>query len=149
NVASALKNIAKGQNEVKVQLNLAANAVLGQFPISVTGKAKYQNKDFSVTAAPVALVLALPFDLRIEPTPIKIAPGSKAKVRIAATRKAGYQGPIAVELRNLPANVTAAKATIPMGQDAAEIELTAAADAAAGDKADINALGTATAAANQ
>jgi hypothetical protein len=149
NAASALKNIAKGQNEVKVQLNPAANAALGRFPISVTGKAKYQNKDFSVTAAPVALVLALPFDLRIEPTPIKIAPGSKAKVRVAATRKAGYQGPIAVELRNLPANVTAAKATIPMGQDAAEIELTVAADAAAGDKADVNALGTATAAANQ
>jgi hypothetical protein len=149
NVAPALKNIAKGQYEVKVQLNPAANAALGQFPISVTGKAKFQNKDFSVTARPVSLVLALPFDLKIETSPLQLEPGGKAKIKVAATRKAGYQGPIAVELRNLPANVTAPKVSILMGQDAVEIELTAAANAATGDKTDINALGTATAAANQ
>jgi hypothetical protein len=57
NVALALKNIPKGQSEVKVELNPAANAALGQFPISVTGKAKQQGKEFSVTAPPVLLVL--------------------------------------------------------------------------------------------
>jgi hypothetical protein len=36
-----------------------------------------------------------------------------------------------------------------MGQTAADVEVTAAANAAAGDKADVNVLGTATAAGNQ
>ncbi len=47
-----------------------------------------------------------------------------------ALRQAGYTGPIAVELRNLPAGVTAPKATIPMGEDAVEIEVSAAPNAA-------------------
>jgi hypothetical protein len=54
-----------------------------------------------------------------------------------------------VEVRNLPANVTATKGTIAAGQTAADVELTAAAGAAAGDKADVNVLGTASAAGNQ
>jgi len=78
-----------------------------------------------------------------------LAPGAKAKLKVTAVRKGGYQGPITLEVRNLPANVTAAKGEIAMGQTAAEIELTAAAAAAAGNKADVNVLGTATAAANQ
>jgi hypothetical protein len=149
NVAPALKNIPKGENETKVQLNPAANAPLGQFPISIAGKAKYQNKDFSVTSQPVSLVLALPFDLRVEQVPLKLTPGGKAAVKVVANRKGGYQGPIAVELRNLPPTVTASKATIAMGQATVDIDLTAAANAVAIDKTDINVLGTATAAANQ
>jgi hypothetical protein len=149
NVAPALKNIPKGMNEVKAQLNPAANAPLAQFTISVTGKAKHQNKEYMVLAAPANLVLALPFDLKVEPAPLPIAPGAKAKIKVTAVRKGGYQGPIALEVRNLPANVTAPKATIAMGQPAVEIEVTAAANAAVGNKADVNVLGTATAAANQ
>jgi hypothetical protein len=149
NVAPALKNVPKGQNEVKAQLNVAANAAVGSFPVTFTGKAKFQNKDFSVEAAAVPLVVALPFDLKVEPAPVKLAPGDKAKVKVSAVRKGGYQGPIALEFRNLPANVTAAKAEIPMGQAQAEVELTAAANAAPGDKGDVNVLGTASAAANQ
>jgi len=68
---------------------------------------------------------------------------------VTALRAGGYQGPIALELRNLPANVAAPKTTIAAGQTTAEIELSAAVNAATGDKADVNILGTATAAANQ
>jgi len=149
NVAPALKNIPKDQTEVKVQLNLAANAPLGAFPISFTGKAKFQNKDFTVTSAPVSLVIAaIPFELKVEPVPVKLAQEGKVKVKITVTRKT-YQGAITVELRNLPAGVTAPKATIAAGQNTAEIEVSAAADAAVGDKADVNVLGTATEAGNQ
>ena len=42
---------------VKVQLSAAANAPPGQYPITVTGKAKHKNKDFSISAAAVQLVL--------------------------------------------------------------------------------------------
>jgi hypothetical protein len=91
----------------------------------------------------------LPFDLKVEPTPLKLPVGDKAKLKITATRKAGYQGPINVELRNLPANVTAPKGVIEMAQTTVEIEISAAATAVVGDKADVNVLGTATTAANQ
>jgi hypothetical protein len=57
NVAPALKPIPANMNEVKVQLNPAANAPVGEFTITINGKAKHQNKDFSVSAPPVALVL--------------------------------------------------------------------------------------------
>ena len=57
NVAPILKNIPVNRNEVKVQLNVAANALPGTSPIVVNGKAKHQNKDFSVNAPPVNLVL--------------------------------------------------------------------------------------------
>jgi hypothetical protein len=149
NVGAALKSIPKGQNEVKVQLNPAANAPLGQFPVAFTGKAKFQNREYSLTAAPVALVLTLPFEMKAGPTPLKVQQGGKAVLQVSAVRKGGYQGPIALEVRNLPANVTAAKGLIAEGQTTAELEVAAATTAATGDKADVNVLGTATAAANQ
>jgi hypothetical protein len=149
NVTAALKNIPKGENEIKAELNPAANAPLGQFMISVTGKAKFQEKQYAVTARPFDLALSLPFELKLEPTVLQLTPGGKAKAKVTALRRAGYQGPIEVELRNLPANVTAPKTTIAMGQTAVEIEITAAADAAVADKADVQVLGTATSAGNQ
>jgi hypothetical protein len=149
NVAAALKNIPKGQSEVKVQLNPSAKAALGVHPFLIAGRAKFQNQEFSVVAAPISLILALPFELRVEGKAPTLTAGAKAKVKVTATRKGGYQGPIAVELRNLPAKVTATKATIAAGNVDAEIELAAAVDAAPGDKADVSALGTATAAGNQ
>jgi hypothetical protein len=149
NVAAALKPIPKGANEVKVTLTPAANAAVGSFPFTLVGKAKYQTKDVTATSAPTQLVVSLPFALRAEPSPLKLVPGGKAVLKVTATRKGGYAGPIAVEVRNLPANVTAPKATIAMGQAAVDVEVTAAANAVAGDKADVNVLGTATAAANQ
>jgi hypothetical protein len=149
NVAAALKPIPKGANEVKVTLTPAANAALGAFTFTLAGKAKHDGRDVSATSAPAPLVVALPFELKAEPLPVKLLPGGKATLKVTATRKGGYAGPIALEMRNLPANVTAAKGTIPMGQTATDIEITAAAGAAAGDKADVNVLGTATAAGNQ
>jgi hypothetical protein len=57
NVAPVLKNIPANMNEVKVQLNVAANAAPGTYPITLTGKAKHDNKDFTVNAAPANLVV--------------------------------------------------------------------------------------------
>jgi hypothetical protein len=56
-VAPALKNIPANLTEIKGQLNAAANAPVGTFPIVVNGKAKHQNKDFSVNAPAANLVL--------------------------------------------------------------------------------------------
>jgi hypothetical protein len=149
NVAPVLKNIPKGMNEVKAQLTPAATVPFGSHSLSFNGKAKFQNKEFNVVAAPVVLLVAPPFELKVEPEKLALDLGGKAKLKVVAVRKGGYQGPITLQLRNLPANVTAPAAKIEMGQDAAEIEVTAAANAAVGDKADVNVLGTAPAAANQ
>lgn len=148
NVAAALKPIPKGANDVKVTVTAAANATIGTFPITLVGKAKHKGADVSVTSTPLSVAVTAPFELKAEPLPLKLMPGAKAKLKVTATRKGGYTGPIALEVRNLPAGVTAEKATLALGQASAELELTAAPTAAAGDKADVNVLGTATAAGN-
>jgi hypothetical protein len=57
NVTPMLKNIPANMNEVKVQLNVAANATPGQSAVTFTGKAKHQNRDFSVSAPPANFVI--------------------------------------------------------------------------------------------
>ena len=148
-LSAALKNIPRGRIDVKVQLHAAANAALGSFPVSFTGKSKFQGRDVAVTTSPILLVLVMPFDLQVDAAPVKLLPGGKAKIKVSATRNGGYQGPITLEVRNLPGFVTAAKMTLAAGQDAAELELSAAANATAVQKADVNVLGTASAAGNQ
>src|SRR5262249_26080942 len=136
----AFKSIAKAMNEVKGELKPAANAAVGEHFISFSGKAKHNNKDYTVNALPVALQLVLPFDLKAEPAPFKIDAGDKSKLKVTATRKAGYKGPIALEIKGLPANVTAPKVNIDMDKNDVEIEVSAAANATVGDKADVSVL---------
>jgi hypothetical protein len=149
NVVPGLKSIPRNQSEVKIQLTSKANARLGPFAVSFTGKARYQNREIVATSVPTTLTLVLPFALKIEPAPLKLAQGGKAKVKISAVRKGGYAGPITLQLRNLPANVVGTQVTIAAGKDAGEIEVTAGPTAQAGDKTGVNVLGTATAAGNQ
>jgi hypothetical protein len=141
--------IPQNQNQVKVQLNPAPNAPLGTFLVAFTGRTRHQNRDFAVTSTPAPLVLGLPFDLKVDLAKFSVAQGGKVKVKVSAVRKGGYQGPIALQLRNLPPGVTAPAATIAAGQALAEVELSAAPTAAVGDRAGVNVLGTAPAAANQ
>jgi hypothetical protein len=148
-VIAGIKNIEKNQSSVQIALNAPVNVPLGSFPISFVGSTNFQNRTFAVAARPATLVLALPFDLKVEPAPLKITQSGKAKLKVTATRKGGYSGPISVQLRNLPANVTAPLATIAAGQNAVEVELTAGPGAAVGNKADVSVLGTAPMAANQ
>jgi hypothetical protein len=87
-------------------------------------------------------VTPLPFELKAEMVPLKVKQGDKVKLKITAVRKT-YQGPINVELRNLPAKTDAQKGMIAQGQTAVELEVTVAADAPPGDKADVQAAGVA------
>jgi hypothetical protein len=146
---SKVPPIPKGQNEVKVDVSLVPKAPPGEYLIVVSGKTKFQNKDFQATSRGAKLLLGLPFTLKVEPTMVQLKQGAKAKVKIIAARKGAYAGPIAVELRKLPTGVTATKGAIAMGQDAVELEVTAAPTSAVAAKADIDALGTASAAGNQ
>lgn len=140
--------IAKGTNEVKIKLEPAANVPAGNLSLTITGKGKHMGADVTASAVPLSVpIVVIPFELKAEPAVVAVAPGAKAKFKVTATRKT-YQGPLTIEIRNLPANVTATKPVIAQGQVMAEVELTAAANAVLGDKADVQAAGIATAAAN-
>ncbi|HKB36276.1 MAG TPA: PPC domain-containing protein [Gemmataceae bacterium] len=147
-VKATLKNIPKGQNEVKIQFDPVPNAPPAQIAVTFTGRARYQNVEVSANTAPLSLVVAaVPFNLKVEPVTLPLPVGAKAKLKVTATRRT-YQGPIALEVRNLPPNVTATKGTIAQGQVVAEVELSAAANATVGNKADVQVAGIATAAGN-
>lgn len=147
-VTPALKNIAKGKSDGEMQLNATPKVALGSSVLYLAAKGKYQNSEYTALA-PFPFAVALPFELKAEPAALKLKPGDKAKLKVHAVRKGGYQGPIAIELKNLPAQVASPKATIAEKQDDVEIELTAAPEAPAADKNDVTAAGVATAAANQ
>jgi Bacterial pre-peptidase C-terminal domain len=148
-VSAALKNIPKGENEVSVQIAAAPNAPLGKFLVSFAGKAKTQNREFHNLTQPAPLTVTLPFELHVEPARLELSPGKKARIKVTVVRKGGYSGPIDLDVRNLPAKVTAPKVVIPPDRSAGEIELSAGADVPASEKADVHVLGVATAAGNQ
>jgi hypothetical protein len=148
NVAAELGNIPRGRDEVTGRLNPGAEAPLGRFRVSMTGKARFQDREYTVLAPPAELVLGPPFELTVRPAPLRVGAGAKARLTVTATRRLGYEGSIELELRNLPKDVTAAKSMLAAGQTEAEIELTAA-DAAAGESNDARVVGTAAAAPNQ
>jgi hypothetical protein len=57
NVKAALKNVPAGQTTAKAQLDVAAATKPGQYPITITGKAKHQGRDWAVNAPAVPLVI--------------------------------------------------------------------------------------------
>jgi hypothetical protein len=145
---------------------------VGPYVVTVRGRATIDGKPVKVSASVASAVKAElanlpypprhlldqvaiavtpkpPFALTAKPLPVKLLPGGKATLTVTATRQGGYAGPIAVAVRNLPASVTATPGTIATGQTTVDLEITAAANAAAGDKADVNVLGTATAPGNR
>ncbi|HEX3316163.1 MAG TPA: PPC domain-containing protein [Gemmataceae bacterium] len=136
--------IPKGKTETKFTLDVNAKTPIGDYFMLLTGKAKVEGRD--VLSDPVALALAVgaPFDLAVEPGKLEIAAGGKATLKITATRKAGYKGPITITFKKLPAKVTAATATIAADKTSVDVEFTAAGDAAPVARVEVEAVGTAT-----
>lgn len=115
--------------------------------IAVTVRAVPADNSIPMASFPLRLSVSAPvlFRLSVEPPVVKLQAGGSAKVKVTAARKS-YQGLIAAEVLNLPAGVTAARASIPQGQSFVEIELTADANAKVGDRPNLAVLGTAIAA---
>jgi hypothetical protein len=111
----------------------------------VSGKTKFQGKDISTTSMPLMMVLGAPFELKVEPASVSLAPGAKAKVKVTAQRRGGYKGPIALDFKNLPAGVTGPKISIAADKSDIEIELAADAKSAPATAANVQVGGTATA----
>jgi hypothetical protein len=137
--------IGKGKTETSFPLDLNAKTPLGEYFVNLTAKSKYQGKDVAATVPPLMLNLGLPFDLRVEPGKLSLKPGEKMQLKITAIRKGGYTGPITLDVRKLPANVTAAKVSIPADKTTADIEITAAANAMPGETIGVDVAGTASA----
>jgi hypothetical protein len=149
NVAAAVKPVPKGANEVQFPLTAAANAGLGPISFTLRATAKSGGKDFAYYSAPAKATIVLPVEVKAEPSPLTIKVGQKAKLKVSITRKGDYKGPVDVELKKLPANVTAPKVTLAPDKSSGEVELSAAMNAAVADKADVQAVATATGAGNQ
>jgi hypothetical protein len=141
--APKLAAIAKGKNEISFALDVNAKTPMGEYFVMVGAKAKHMGNDYSAAAPPLMLVVGLPFELTSDAPMVSLKPGEKTKLKITAMRKGGYKGPIALEVRKLPAGVTAGKATLAADQTTVEIELSAAPTAAPGDAA-FDVAGTAT-----
>jgi hypothetical protein len=141
----AVPPIGKGKTETSFPLDLNVKTPMGEYFVLVNAKTKYQGKELTGSAPPLLLVLGLPFELKVEPALVSLKPGDKVKVKVTAVRKAGYKGPIALTIRNLPAMVTASPATIAADQTMAEIEITVAPTAAPVEVATVDVSGTATA----
>ncbi len=143
--APKLANIAKDKNEISFPIDLNAKATMGTYPLFFLAKAKGKDKEFVTSAAPFNLVLGAPFDLKVDPNPVALMPGGKGKVKVVATRRGNYKGPISLEVRKLPPMVSAGKAIIPEGKNEIEIDVAVDAKAAPADKTDVDVNGTATA----
>ena len=68
----------------------------------------------------------------------KIAKGGELVVKVKVARNPAFTGPINLNFQNLPAGVTAPATVLPAEAAEIDVKLTAAADAAAGAKADVN-----------
>lgn len=128
-VHASRETIARGQNAVEIDVTVDAKADpvernnVQAFGTSTIGPSVQAiSQDFTIVVHVVPVKQAI--EVRVEPRQVKLAQGGKVRVRVEVTRK-GYEGPIAVELRDLPAGVTATKTVIPAGRDQGEIELTA------------------------
>jgi hypothetical protein len=146
--APKIPTIAKGKSETKFTIDVNAKTAVGDYFVLINAKTKVAGTDVTSDLVAIPLAVGAPFDLTLEPMNIDLIAGGKTKVKVKATRKANYKGPIGIELRNLPAKVTATKGTIAAEQQSTDIELSAAPDAPPVAKAEIDAQGTATALAN-
>lgn len=142
-----LPAIPKGQDMVKFKVDIPTNVPIGSFPVTFRGQTGGALP--LAYSEPVPWVIARPMALQTDSNNISLKPKASTKLKVTAVRQGGYDGPITLQVRNLPANVTAAPATIAAGQTATEITLTAAENAANATKEDVEIVGTAPAANNQ
>lgn len=139
NITVAVKPVEKGKNEVEIAITGTDKAPLGEFTVALQGTLK-QDKTTVVQPAPaLRLILQPVIQAALDPAGGKLARNGKHTVKVNVTRNPAFSGPVTVTLQNLPKGVTATPATIPPEASTADIELTAAEDAAVGAIANLSA----------
>jgi hypothetical protein len=142
NVTATSQTLAPTASELRMDVKLNDRAALGTYAFTIFGRSQTPEGTTIATVLPPPLAVVRPFDLRAEPNPLVIEQGGKTQLTVTASRKGGYDGPIGIELRNLPAQVTASKPKIGQGESTATVELTATSAAPLGVRGDVDALGT-------
>jgi len=148
NVGAKVVPIPADKTEVKFPLDVTAKAALGEYYLLITGKAKADKRDIVSDPAVLPLIIAAPFELSAEPKDVTLAPGGKTKLTLKVTRKAGFKGTLAIDVKNLPADVTADKATVAPEQASVDIQLTAGAKALPLERIELEIVGVVTATPN-
>ena len=138
--------LADKQDRIDLQLKLAPTVKIGSnYRIIVVGKAKDGDRESSdvEASAPTETVVVAPFEgLKIEPaTPVMLAQGAEATLTVTVTRKGGYDGPIALELKDLPKGVGPMKVEIPAKESKTTVTLKAEMDAPPGTSG-VSVIGT-------
>jgi hypothetical protein len=72
------------------------------------------------------------FRLEADPENPNIPRGGSVPITVVADRQPGYEGPIDIQVQDLPPGVTAARATIPAAQTSTVVVLSASSEASAG-----------------
>ncbi len=81
------------------------------------------------------------FDVTFDPKSFNVPRGSRVSVTVTADRRDGFDGPIDVELRDLPPGLTAAPGRIPAGADTTVLIVAAAGEASfEGQKATLRSM---------
>ena len=140
-VTAALKNIDKGANEAEIVFTANAQAPLGDFTGVLQGTLKQGDKTVVQPIPALRLKLQAPMTVTVDTAGGKIAKGKELAVKVKVLRNPAFTGPVTLTLQNLPAGVTAAPTMLPADAAEIDVKLTAAADAAAGAKADVNVKG--------
>lgn len=143
NVAVAVKPVAKGTRSIQLEMESNKDTPLGRFPVFFSGTSNHRGRAARTHAEVLVIDIQPAFALTLSSGETRIAKNGKSSVTVLAKRHPSFAGPIEVELKNLPAGVTAPKGTIPEKQDAVTVELAAAGDAAAAKVENLNVVGTA------
>jgi len=110
--------------------------------VQAFGVAEWASNRHAASPAFKVQVEGPPLVARIEPALVPLVQGSTSHCKLDIVRK-GYDGPVEVDLRNLPAEVAVKPVMIPKGQTSAMLEFTAGDKAALGDRGGIAVVGIA------
>lgn len=140
-MSADVKPLEKGQNEVALTLTGPSLLSEGPYTVRVVGQATFKNQPKRVVLDEVPLRVVDPLQAGAElPAPLTAGASSPLKVRVT---RFGDAAPVRVSLAKLPAGVTtSSEVTVAPDQQEIELPLTAAADAAPGDYADVELIAT-------
>ncbi|MBI2825456.1 MAG: PPC domain-containing protein [Planctomycetia bacterium] len=140
-VSAKVAPIEKGKPEVAIEVAGPMALAEGDYPLSITGTATFQNQPKTVTIADLVLRVVKPVQVSLAPAGPLVA-GGKQAVAVKLTRYGDATGPVTVRLKHVPTGMSGPpEVTVPEGQNEAAIELSAAGDMAAG-KVEIAATAT-------
>jgi tetratricopeptide (TPR) repeat protein len=145
--AAQTQDDMKRTARVRELLRNGRNA-LSSFHFDTAGKAFADAKNLAANDPEVQKALqdqdqaraqALKFDLHIDPMQLKLIPGTRGQLKVTVDRKGkdGFQGPIDVDLKNLPLGVSTMRETIPAGQNSVLLPLSSFPTTAIGIKNDV------------